>query len=725
VNRFIRRIGDVSARRPRTTIAAWAVLTALVIALAGTVGGAFIDDFTAPGSESAAATELLEERFPAAAGGSAVAVFAARDGERLDSSRPAVAAALSQLAAAEHVATVSDPFETGRVSTDGRIGYAEIIFDVASTELGAEPVAALVDALGPARAGGLTAELGGEAAFLNTETPTSGAEAVGVLAALVVLVVAFGTVVAALVPIALALVAVAAGLAGITLLAGALDVSTAAPTIAAMVGLGVGIDYALFIVSRYRENRAAGQSNAQALSRAMGSSGTAVVFAGGTVVVAMAALVLTGVGVLASMGLGTSIVVLFAVATALTLLPALLSLLGDRIDAGQLVGRRRPAKPAEATAWWRLAHRISGRPWPYLIVASLLLLTLAAPAMSLKTGFPDAGDDPTSTTHRQAYDLLADGFGPGFNAPLLVVADLDAPGLDARGVPELAARIAADPGIAEVGEPQVAASGDTVVLPTLPRTAPADPATLQTLERIRALSPDGVYVSGPTAMTLDLDQQLADTLPLFIGAILTASVLLLMVVFRSVTVPLKAALMNLLSIGGAYGVVVAVFQWGWLGGLFGLDRTYQIASPLPAIFFAVLFGLSMDYEVFLVSRIREAYHLTGDNAEAVARGLAASGRVITSGALIMMAVFLSFVANPSPFVKMIGLGLATAIALDATVVRMVLVPATMALLGRANWWLPGWLDRRLPHLSFESDATADTPDPAPARTHLLAGSVSG
>ncbi len=713
MNRFIRRIGDFSARRPWTTIGAWAVLAALVVALTGALGGAFADDFSAPGSESAEAIELLEERFPEAAGGTAVAVFAAPDGKKVDGFRPAVESALAQVASIEHVATVSDPFATGRVSDDGRVAFAEITLDVPSTEFGRDTAATLVDALKPARADGLRAEFGGDAAFLNAEEESSGAEVVGIVAALVVLLVAFGTVVAALVPIALALVAVGVGLSGIVLLAGGLTVSTAAPTIGAMVGLGVGIDYALFIVSRYRENRAAGQPNAPALSAAMASSGTAVFFAGGTVVLAMAALVLTGVGFLASIGLGTSIVVLFAVATAISLLPAILSLLGDRIDAGRIVGRRRAAKPAEATAWWRLAHRISARPWPYLVVGSLLLLTLAAPALSLKTGFPDAGDNPTGQTERKAYDLLADGFGPGFNAPLLVVADLQGPGLGADDIPELAERIAADPGIAEVGEPRVTPDGDTVVLPTLPRTEPAAPATVETLERIRSLTPAGVFVTGPTALTLDLDKQLSDTLPLFIGAILAASILLLMVVFRSVTVPLKAAAMNLLSIGGAYGVVVAVFQWGWLGGVFGLDGTYRIASPLPVIFFAVLFGLSMDYEVFLVSRIREAFHDTGDNAESVARGLASTGRVITSGALIMMCVFLAFVTNPSPFVKMIGLGLATAIAIDATVVRMILVPATMALMGRANWWLPGWLDRLLPHLSLETDPIAHQPIPVP------------
>jgi putative drug exporter of the RND superfamily len=713
VNRFIRRIGDASALRPWTTIGAWAVLAALVVALSGALGGAFADDFSAPGSESAEAMQLLEERFPEAAGGTAVAVFAAPDGRQVTSFRPGVESALSRVATIEHVATVSDPFESGRVSADGRIAFAEITLDVPSTEFGRDTAAALGVALDPARADGLEAEFGGDAAFLNAEKKSSNAEAVGLVAALVILLVAFGTVVAAFVPILLALVAVGLGLGGIIVLAGGLTVSTAAPTIGALVGLGVGIDYALFIVSRYRENRAAGQANGPALSAAMGSSGTAVFFAGGTVVLAMAALALTGVGFLASIGLGTSLVVFFAVATAITLLPALLSLLGDRIDTGRLVGRRRVAKPAEATAWWRLAHRISARPWPYLVAGSLLLLTLAAPALSLNTGFPDAGDNPSDQTERKAYELLVDGFGPGFNTPMTVVADLNGTGLVAADIPGLAERIAADVGIAEVGEPQVSANGDTVVLPTNPTTAPADPATVQTLQRVRSLTPDGVYVTGPTALTLDLDKQLSDTLPLFIGAILAASILLLMIVFRSVTVPLKAAVMNLLSIGGAYGVVVAVFQWGWLGGLFGLEGTYRVASPLPVIFFAVLFGLSMDYEVFLVSRIREAYQATGDNAEAVARGLASTGRVITSGAMIMVAVFLSFVTDPSPFVQMIGLGLATAIAIDATVVRMILVPASMALMGRANWWLPGWLDRLLPHLSLESDPTAHPSSAAP------------
>jgi RND superfamily putative drug exporter len=701
MNRFTRRVGAACARRPWSTVAAWLVVAATVITLASTVGGTLLDDLVAPGSQSERAMELLDERFPQAAGGSAMAVFAAGEGDRLAGHRPAIEATLARIAKVEHVVAVAGPFEAGTVSPDGRIGFAEVSFDLPASDLGPEPFEALAGAVAPARAAGLSAELGGDAVFVNAEEQTSGAEAVGILAALVVLVVAFGSVVAALVPIGLALVAVTAGVGGVMLVANAMDVSTAAPTVGAMIGLGVGIDYALFIVARYRENRAWGRGDAAALAGAMGSSGAAVLLAGGTVVVAMAALALTGIGVLASIGLATSLVVLVAVAAATTLLPALLSLLGDRIDKGRLPRRRRSAAPARDGAWWRFAHRVSGRPWPYLLAATAVLLALAAPALRMQTGFPDAGADPTTTPHRRAYDLLAEGFGPGVNGPLLIVADLRAAGLDRQDVVALTERLAADSGIATTGQPRSSPAGDTVVLPAIPATGPADPATSETIERVRGLVPAGVYVSGLTAMTDDLTDQLADTLPVFIAATLAASFLLLMVVFRSIVVPLKAALMNLLSVGAAYGVLVAVFQWAWLKDLFGLEGPVPIASPVPVILFGILFGLSMDYEVFLLSRIREEYARTGDNAESVARGLAATGRVITSAALVMVAVFGSFVANPTPAVKMFGLGLATAIALDATIVRMLVVPASMALLGRANWWLPGWLERLLPQVTVE------------------------
>jgi RND superfamily putative drug exporter len=709
MNRFTRSIAMASARHPWRTIAAWVVVLGAVFALAGSGGGAFIDAFSAKGSQSERAMQLLEEKFPEATQAQALVVFAVDDGETLQSQQPVVDAVLADVARADHVVSVADPFSSGTISDDGRVGYATLTLDVTPAELGKGGFVPLTELVDASNTADLRVELGGDAVFLDAPDETSPLEGVGILIALLVLLVAFGTVMAAVVPIGLALVAVGAGIGGIFVLASIMDVSPSAVPIAGIVGLGVGIDYALFIVARYRENRGAGRDNSTALADAMSSSGAAVVFAGGTVIIAMASLAFTGLGALTSIGLATAIVVLCAVVAATTLLPALLGLLGDRIDTGRVVRRHRPARRAEETAWWRFAHRVSGRPWPYLIGAVFALLAFAAPALAMQTAWPAAGDAPRDTTYRQAYDLLDEGFGPGINGPLVVVVDLEVPGVSADGVSALAEDIRATGRIASVTEPLTAADGSTVVFAAMPTTGPADLETSVALAEVRDVLPDNVYVTGLTAMTTDLNGQLSDTLPLFMGAVLIASFLLLMLVFRSVVVPLKAVVMNMLSIGAAYGVLVAVFQWGWGSSLIGLEGPTPITSLIIVIMFPILFGLSMDYEVFLISRIREEYERTGDNTESVARGMAGTGRVITSGALIMIAVFLAFVASPVPSLKMLGLGLATAILVDATLVRMVLVPSTMALLGKANWWLPGWLDRILPHLSVEGDARDSQP----------------
>ena len=700
MDRFTRGISAASARHPWRTITSWVLVLGAVFFLAASGGGTFTDDFSSPGSQSDRALQLLNQNFPDAAKGKALVVFEAEQGT-LDGRREEVAAVLSDVDRLGHVASVADPFAAGTISADGRIGFAVMTLDVPEREMGKPAFTVLSDAVSGTDVAGLRVELGGDAVFLNAEESSSGHVGIGLLVALLVLLVVFGTLVSAVIPIGLSIVAVGAGIGGITLLASAMDVSVSAIPVAGLVGLGVGVDYALFVVARYRENRATGQDNPRALANAMGTSGAAVVFAGGTVIVATAALGITGVGVLTSIGLATSIMVFFAVAAAITLLPALLSLLGDRIDTGRLVRRQRPAKAAEDTAWWRFGHRVSARPWPYLLASVGLLLALAAPALGMQTAFPAAGDAPAETTHRQAYDLLAEGFGTGINAPLLVVVDLDEDGVVAADLPDLARDIASVSGITSVGDPQISTDDSTAVLTAIPTTGPADPETSATITQVRDVIPGNVYVSGITAVTDDLNSQLAEKLPLFIGAVIAVSFLLLMLVFRSVVVPLKAALMNLLSIGAAYGVLVAVFQWGWGSSLLGLEGPTPITSLIIVIMFPILFGLSMDYEVFLLARIREEFARTGDNVESVARGLAGTGRVITSAALIMIAVFLSFVASPVPSLKMLGLGLATAILVDATLVRMVLVPATMALLGKANWWLPAWLDRLLPRLTVD------------------------
>jgi RND superfamily putative drug exporter len=700
MDRFTRGIAMATARHPWRTIAGWVFVMGTVFFLAASAGGSFADDLSAHGSQSARAMDLLEQDFPEAAKGKALVVFAAEDGESLTSHRTDIATVLTGVAELAHVESVADPFAAGTVSRDGRIAYAELTLDAPERVLGKPAFTVLSRAVAGTDVAGVHVELGGDAVFVNAEDDT-GHMGIGLLVALLVLLVVFGTLVAAVVPIGLALVAVGAGIGGITLLAGSMDVSVSAIPVAGLVGLGVGIDYALFVVARYRENRAAGQDNQRALANAMGSSGAAVVFAGGTVVIATAALAITGVGILTSIGLSTALMVIFAVAAAVTLLPALLSLLGDRIDSGKLVGRHRPAKRTEDSAWWRFGHRVAARPWPYLLGAVVALVVVATPTLWIQTAFPAAGDAPKSTTHRQAYDLLAEGFGTGFNGPLLVVVDLHAPGVDAADLPALTDDVATLPGIASVSAPQLSADSHTAVFSAIPTTGPADPETSTTIEEVRGLIPGNAYVTGITAVTDDLNIQLRETLPFFVGAVIAVSFLLLMLVFRSVLVPLKAAVMNLLSIGGAYGVLVAVFQWGWGSSLIGLEGPTPITSLIIVIMFPILFGLSIDYEVFLLSRVREEFVRTGDNTEAVARGLAGTGRVISSAALIMIAVFLSFVASPVPSLKMLGLGLATAILIDATIVRMMLVPAAMALLGKANWWLPAWLDRILPRLTIE------------------------
>ena len=722
MNRFTRGIASAAARHPWRTIATWVVVLGAVFALAGSGGGGFIDAFSAKGSQSERALRLLEDKFPEATRASALVVFAVDDGETLQDQQQAVDAVLTDVAGADHVVAVADPFASGTISGDGRIGYATLTLDETPAELGKGGFVPLTELVDASNTADLRVELGGDAVFLDAPDETSPLEGVGILIALLVLLVAFGTVVAALVPIGLALVAVGAGIGGIFVLAGVMDVSPSAIPIAGIVGLGVGIDYALFIVARYRENRGAGRDNSTALADAMSSSGAAVVFAGGTVVIAMASLAVIGLGALTSIGLATAIVVLSAVAAA-------------HHPAARTPGTaRRPHRPRPVAAspppgQARRADRLVALRPPSLGTALavpgrllvFVLLGLAAPAFAMQTAWPAAGDAPRDTTYRQAYDLLDEGFGPGINGPLVVVVDLTVPGVSASDVPELADDIRSVSRIASVSEPQTSADGSTVVFAAMPTTAPADLETSVALAEVRDVLPDNVSVTGLTAMTTDLNGQLSDTLPLFIGAVLVASFLLLMLVFRSVVVPLKAVVMNMLSIGAAYGVLVAVFQWGWGSSLIGLEGPTPITSLIIVIMFPILFGLSMDYEVFLISRIREEYDRIGDNTEAVARGMAGTGRVITSGALIMIAVFLAFVASPVPSLKMLGLGLATAVLVDATLVRMVLVPATMALLGKANWWLPGWFDRILPHLTVESP-TAVEPVPArPADVDQLVG----
>jgi RND superfamily putative drug exporter len=489
-----------------------------------------------------------------------------------------------------------------------------------------------------------------------------------------------------------------------------IDIPSWAPQMASMIGLGVGIDYALFLLTRHREFLAEGLDVAESAGRAVATAGKAVIFAGGTVVIAILGLAVAGLPFMTAAGVATSVVVGIMVVGSVTLLPALLGLAGHRINGF----RRKTPSASVGSGWRRWGEHVSRKAWVYAIGVTLSLLALTAPVLSLQLGFPDEGTLPETRTERRAYDLVAAGFGPGINGPLLIAVDISE---DASVVEPLVSAVTRDEGVAAVAPVSVDPLAGVATLVAFPTSSPQDLATVETIERLRAEVFPAVlegtsataHVGGATASFSDIGDQVKDRLPLFIAAVITLSFFLLVVLFRSILVPLKAAILNLLSIGAAYGVLVMVFQWGWGKDLIGLEATVPVISFIPMFMFAVLFGLSMDYEVFLLSRVREEYLATGDNQGAVIRGISSTARVITSAALIMISVFLGFVLGDDPAIKMMGLGLATAIFIDATVVRMVLVPATMKLMGDANWWLPAWLDRLLPTIDIDGAPAIDQP----------------
>jgi RND superfamily putative drug exporter len=551
--------------------------------------------------------------------------------------------------------------------------------------------------------------------FSSFEEASTGSEMIGVIAAVIILLLAFGSLIAMGLPLGMALFGLALGISSMSLITYLVDIPSFAPQMASMIGLAVGIDYALFLVTRYREFLARGMTIEESVGRAVATAGQAVVFAGGTVVIAILGLAVAGVPFMTAAGIATSVIVLIMVVASVTLLPAFLGLVGHWIN--RLGLRRKEAKDGRTvgSGWQRWGEHVSRNAWSYAIGVTIFLLALTAPVLGLRLGFPDAGTLPETRTERRAYDLVAEGFGPGINGPLVIAVDISQ---DPSVVEPLRGAIMADEGIATVAPPEVNAEAGVATLLAFPTTAPQDDATLDTIERLRAEvfppvlgeSPARAHVGGSTASFADIGDQVTDRLPLFIAAVILLSFLLLTLVFRSVLVPLKAALLNLLSIGAAYGVLVMVFQWGWGIGIVGLDSTVPIVSFIPLFMFAVLFGLSMDYEVFLLSRVREEYLVTGDNDTSVIHGIASTARVITSAALIMISVFLGFVLGEDPAIKMVGLGLAIAIFVDATIVRMILVPAAMKLMGDANWWIPGWLDRVLPTIDIEGEAALPEPE---------------
>ncbi|MFN8124006.1 MAG: MMPL family transporter [Thermoleophilia bacterium] len=704
MSRALLALGRFAARRPLITIGAWLAVAAVVLVAATAFGQDFEDRFDVPGSDSRTAVELLDSAGADRAGLTAQVVLTPRaEGVTFTGSaaaREAAAQVRSRFASLPNVRVASDP--AAAVSADGRVALIRVQYPVRE-ELDASDLDRFKDALGAARgtpAGDvLRIEAGGELYFAFEQPQGNLGELAGVVIAAIILLVAFGSVIAMAVPIVLALFGLAVGISLLPLVGHLIQIPSWSTMMAAMVGLGVGIDYALLLVSRHRENLARGMGIPDSIGHAVATSGRTVVFAGGTVLVSILGLAVTGLPFVTAAGVAIAVVVLLMVTAAVSLLPGLLGLIGPRIDRLR-VHRGGSGRP-DRSRWERWAHHVARHARPYAVGATILRLALSAPVLGLRLGTPDDGTLPDSRTERRAYDLVASGFGPGINGPFLIAVD---GARDGAALARLADAVARDPGIARVEATVVDRRSDVASITAIPATAPQDPASRRTLLRLRdqvvpeALAGSGAraYLGGQTANFIDLSDRVTHRLPAFIAAVVGLSLLLLVLVFRSVVVPVKAAVLNLLSIGAAYGVMVMVFQWGWGASLIGVEQAVPVVSFIPLFMFAIVFGLSMDYEVFLLSRIREHHLATGDTHQAVVRGLASTGRVITSAAMIMVSVFLGFVAAGDPSTKMFGLGLATAILLDATVVRMVLVPAAMTLMGRANWWLPGWMDRLLP-----------------------------
>jgi putative drug exporter of the RND superfamily len=707
MTRRLARLADIAYRRRGRVVVGWIVATVVIIGLGSSFAGEYHADYNTPGSESKEASELTEREFGGYSGQEIYVVWKAPAGARSAGAEKQMSAFFEQAEEVEHVGKAGPV----RVSQDGAIATTTLPLNVPGWEVKKEQGEQLIDTAEANSGGGLEIKLGGEPIYLAQESTSP--EGIGFLAAAIVLLIAFGSLVAAGLPLVIALVGLGISSGGlIVLLANVIDVPNWTTAVSGLIGIGVGIDYALLVLTRFRSAMKSGKDRHDAVVEAVSTAGRSVIIAGGTVVVAVLGLFITGLPYMYGVAISASLAVLVVMIASLTLLPALLSYLGPRVDRLRIpiLGRRldRPEEDGHSPAA-RWSHAVQRRPWTAAIVAAAILLALAAPALGMRLGFPDAGNDKKGTMTREAYDLISEGFGPGANGPLVVVAEL--PNASARSdVQQLTAALREDPGIAFVQAPEFNDSSTAAIIPVIPSTSPQDEATSELVERIRGtvipqtLDGSGVnaLVGGVNAALEDQSEYITGRMPWFIAGVVGLSFLLLLMAFHSPFISLKAAVMNLLSVSAAYGVMTLVAQGGAVGELIGIDHEVPIAPFMPVMMFAILFGLSMDYEVFLISRIREEYLKDGDTRRAVADGLAKTARVITAAAAIMVVVFLAFVASPEVFLKLFGIGLASAIFLDATLVRMVLVPAVMQLLGPRNWWIPDWLERILPRIEVEA-----------------------
>ena len=709
MTRRLSRLADIAYRRRGSMVLAWIVATVVLIGLGTSFAGEYEADYNTPGSESKAASELTESAFDGYSGQEVYVVW--KDPTRALS--PAAPGGIQEFFAEAEAVPHVEARQAIRVSEDGTIATTTLPLTIPGWEVPKEDGETLVAAAEKHSTGSLQIELGGDPIVRAQEGGNE--EGIAFLAAAIVLVIAFGSLVAAGLPLVIALIGI--GISGgglIALLANVIDVPDWTLAVAGLIGIGVGIDYALLVLTRFRSAMKAGKDRHDAVVEAVSTAGRSVIIAGGTVVIAVLGLFLTGLPYMYGVAISASLAVLVVMLASITLLPALLSYLGPNVDRLRIpfLGRRldRVDEDGESPAA-RWSHWVQRRPWPAAIVATAILLALAAPALGMRLGFPDAGNDPTDTMTRQAYDLISEGFGPGSNGPLVIAAELPDPGAKAT-VNALAADLRQDDGVAYVPPVRFNSDDTAAIVTVIPTTSPQDEATTELVEHLRdTVIPTAVGDSGVTALVGGVNAALEDQstyitgrIPLFIIAVVGLSFLLLLFAFHSPLISLKAGIMNLLSVCAAYGVMTLVAQGGPVGELIGIDHEVPIAPFMPVMMFAILFGLSMDYEVFLVSRIREEYLKDGDTRRAVADGLAKTARVITAAAAIMVVVFLAFVASPEVFLKLFGIGLAAAIFLDATLVRMVLVPAVMQLLDNRNWWIPDWLERILPRIEVERGA---------------------
>ena len=715
----------------KTVILGWIVALVGFGMFAGSVGSDFTEEFSLPSSDSKDALDLLENRFPAQAGDVVQIVYKAEAGAEAPAVKRKMEQVFKEVEAFPHVSEVDSPYEgggAGAISDDGKIAYATAQLNVTTDKLNDDEVKEVMETAQDAGGDGLQVEMGGAPVEeVRGEEEESFSEGIGLLAAVIVLLISFGSVVAMGLPIVTALFALGVGLSCVTVFTHVFATAEFAPQLAFMIGLGVGVDYALFILTRFRNGLDEGMEKRDAAIAAADTAGRAVLFAGITVIISLMGMLLLGLPFLYGVAMAAAIAVLFTMLAALTLMPALLTIAGSWVNRLRIPGLGTGARSIDEAGWWfRWSGRIQSRPWTAALLSGGLLIALCIPTLSLRLGTNDAGTDPAGTTTREAYDLLGQGFGPGFNGPFQIVAALPEKG-DDEPLQELRTTLEGEEGVEAVTEVALNPNETVGVFQLYPTTSPQSEDTTELLDRIRddvippVESETGaqIHVGGINAIFEDFGTAIADKLPLFIGVVVLLSALLLMAVFRSLLVPLKAILMNLLSIGAAFGLIVAVFQWGWGASLIGVDSTGPIISFFPIFLFAIVFGLSMDYEVFLMSRIHEEWEHTHDATKSVTRGLALTGRVITAAAAIMVTVFAAFMVGEDRVIKLFGLGLAAAVFIDAVIIRSVLVPAIMQLLGSRAWYFPDWLGRILPKLHVEPAEG----DPAPTGEHPVVAQV--